>query len=221
MRQAAYPAQAGWVRGLGTLGREARQRGWKFYVIILSYLDGTEIQFSYVSKGKWIFVADIQNIVFAFSDNEGYTMNNGFLSYIGKNENTIAYKGESYLGKAEYFFSSNHELLNVKLLNGTIYVYRKAVPGSQTKSTYVGDRNSDSSGKTDGTVVPSINIYNIDRYDLKNDDRENFKVDKLCYNFFGYIPFCESFVLLLWCDITKTTSGADGRAGERETKLFY
>lgn len=112
------------------------------------------------------------------SDNEEYTMNNGFLSYIGKNENTIAYKGESYWGKAEYFFSSNHELLNVKLLNGTIYVYRKAVPGSQTKSTYVGDRNSDSSGKTDGTVVPSINIYNIDRYDLKNDDRENFKVDE-------------------------------------------
>lgn len=39
----------------------------------LTLLDGTKIQFSYVSKGKWIFVADIQNIVFAFSDNEDKT----------------------------------------------------------------------------------------------------------------------------------------------------
>lgn len=71
------------------------------------------------------------------SDKRGFTENNGFLEYKYTANNIRNYYGDSWFGKAYYYFSSDCSRLNIKQeSSGTIYVYaRKTAPAGVTKSS--------------------------------------------------------------------------------------
>lgn len=60
------------------------------------------------------------------SDREGYTVNNGFLKYIQKNNDILVYYGNSYWGTCYYYFNSSRDRLNVKT-DKKVYVYERVV----------------------------------------------------------------------------------------------
>lgn len=71
------------------------------------------------------------------SDNKGFSENNGFLEY-KRTENSIRnYYGDSWFGKAYYYFSTDLGRLNIKVeSSGNIYVYaRRTAPAGVTKSS--------------------------------------------------------------------------------------
>ena len=58
------------------------------------------------------------------SDSKGYAKTGGFISFT-KNENNLhCYYGDSYWGKAHYYFSSDYSRLNVKT-DDKVYVYQR------------------------------------------------------------------------------------------------
>ena len=71
------------------------------------------------------------------SDSEGCTMNHGLLKLHYKGNDKILYNGESYWGTAEYVFSSDYELLNVRA-GDCVYIYKKSGNPTQRVSTYCG-----------------------------------------------------------------------------------
>lgn len=71
------------------------------------------------------------------SDSEGCTMNHGLLKLHYKGNDKILYKGESYWGTAEYVFSGDYELLNVRA-GDCVYIYKKSGNPMQRVSTYCG-----------------------------------------------------------------------------------
>ena len=70
------------------------------------------------------------------SDKDGYTMNNGFQEFLSKGVNGSAYTGSSYYGHADYYFSPDYSLLNVKTDRGMTFVYHRTASGGKEKSTY-------------------------------------------------------------------------------------
>lgn len=71
------------------------------------------------------------------SDNNGFTENNGFLEYKRTANNIRNYYGDSWFGKAYYYFSTDFGRLNIKVeSSGNVYVYaRKIAPAGVTKSS--------------------------------------------------------------------------------------
>lgn len=71
------------------------------------------------------------------SDNKGFTENNGFLEYKRTANGIRNYYGDSWFGRAYYYFSTDLGRLNVKIeSSGNIYVYaRKSAPAGVTKSS--------------------------------------------------------------------------------------
>lgn len=71
------------------------------------------------------------------SDNEGYTVDNGFLKYIKTKNHIRVYWGDSYWGKAYYHVSENLDRINVKLVGeNKIYVYSRSAPTNAKTSYY-------------------------------------------------------------------------------------
>ncbi len=71
------------------------------------------------------------------SDKDGYTVNNGFLKYVQKGNGILVYYGNSYWGKAYYYFKEDRSRLNVQIEeSGEVYVYTKfiALAGVETSS---------------------------------------------------------------------------------------
>lgn len=107
------------------------------------------------------------------SDKNGYTENNGFIEYKRTENNIRNYYGDSYFGKAYYYFSTDYSRLNIKEEStGKTYVYiKKTIPSgnvvsSHKKSNYtpalipptpidtdnIWDSNSNSSGSNNSST---------------------------------------------------------------------
>ncbi len=71
------------------------------------------------------------------SDIKGFTENNGFLEYKRTVNSIRNYYGDSWFGKAYYYFSTDLRRLNIKVEStGNVYVYaRKTAPSGVTKSS--------------------------------------------------------------------------------------
>ncbi len=60
------------------------------------------------------------------SDKKGFDEKFGFRTYLSTNNDIKSYYGDSYFGKAYYYFSSDFNRLNIKIeSSGVIYVYNK------------------------------------------------------------------------------------------------
>ena len=99
------------------------------------------------------------------SDKDGFSMNHGFLKYLGSNSKGILYQGQSYWGTADYQFTPDYSVLNVRDKHGVIYVYHLASPNGQRESTYYSVRRTPSpSGGTN--VIPANSSTSSDDFDL-------------------------------------------------------
>ena len=95
------------------------------------------------------------------SDRDGYSENNGTLKHEATARGVMSYYGNSYFGKAHYYFSTDYATLNIVSDNSDkTYVYaKKTAPAGVTKSSRgKGDASSTSNGSSASPVyVPPIN----------------------------------------------------------------
>lgn len=62
------------------------------------------------------------------SDKKGYSVNNGVLKYTSRKGNIYSYSGSSYWGEAHYFVSLKRDRINIRVADGTVYVYERRTP---------------------------------------------------------------------------------------------
>ena len=114
--------------------------------------DGHFITFSKGSDGKGTCYD---------SDEEGYSENNGTLKHEATARGVMSYYGNSYFGKAHYYFSTDYATLNIVSDNSDkTYVYtKKTAPASVTKSSRgKANASSSSNGSSASPVyVPPVN----------------------------------------------------------------
>ena len=94
------------------------------------------------------------------SDKNGYTENTGFREYKRTENNIRNYYGDSYFGKAYYYFSADYSRLNIKEENsGKIYVYlKKTAPADFVVSS----RKKSTSTPIVAPIVPPISNNSLD-----------------------------------------------------------
>ena len=110
--------------------------------------DGHFITFSKGSDGKGTCYD---------SDKNGYSENNGTLRHEATARGVMSYYGNSYFGKAHYYFSTDYATLNIVSDNGgKTYVYaKKTAPAGVTKSSR--SKENASSSSNGPVYVPSVN----------------------------------------------------------------
>lgn len=95
------------------------------------------------------------------SDKNGFTENNGTLKHEATAKGVMSYYGNSYFGKAHYYFSTDYSTLNIVCDNsGKTYVYAmKTAPSGVTKSSRSKANASSSSHNNSGSAVymPPVN----------------------------------------------------------------
>ena len=114
--------------------------------------DGHFITFSKGSDGKGTCYD---------SDKNGYSENNGTLKHEATARGVMSYYGNSYFGKAHYYFSTDYATLNIVSDNSDkTYVYaKKTAPAGVTKSSR-GRANASSSSDVSSAspaYVPPVN----------------------------------------------------------------
>jgi len=63
------------------------------------------------------------------SNKDGQSVNNGSLKYINQNPQGLhVYEGDTYWGKANYYFNGDFTRLNIRTANGITYIYVKETP---------------------------------------------------------------------------------------------
>lgn len=81
-------------------------------------------------SGEWLFLSLSGDVCYD-SDNNGFTVNNGYLRKKDKNSEFTIYEGESYHGYCNYIIKNDYSKLNiVDIANNVIYVYEHCVPSS-------------------------------------------------------------------------------------------
>ncbi len=109
----------------------------------------------------------------------GHTVNNGFLNYLGLDNNIHVYSGESYWGQAYYFFDRDYQRLNIKPSNGNVtYVYDVgSAPASITTSSKIKfhDHNA-------GTSLIPVPVPDLTVPENRSPVRESRLVRKQCTN---------------------------------------
>jgi len=94
-----------------------------YYKQILKVSNGEKFQGDF--SGQFIYFNDKGCYD---ADREGFTVNNGFLEYKSDALGYQTYEGNSFWGKAVYYFLSDYSRLNIKIeSNNTVYVYERAV----------------------------------------------------------------------------------------------
>lgn len=95
------------------------------------------------------------------SDKSGYTENHGTLKHEATANGVMSYYGNSYFGKAHYYFSTDYATLNIVSDNGDrTYVYaKKNAPAGVTKSSRSKENASSSSNSISvlPVYVPPVN----------------------------------------------------------------
>lgn len=76
------------------------------------------------------------------SDKEGYSVNNGFLSYVFENDKFATYQGESYWGTAQYRVSFDKSRINVVLPDKILVYVRTRHPSDQQTSSLIKQRKN-------------------------------------------------------------------------------
>jgi hypothetical protein len=72
------------------------------------------------------------------SDKNGIQAGDGFLAYQGADNNVHIYNGDTYWGKAHYYFYNDFTRINIITSDGVIYVYEKTTPpANAVTSAYV------------------------------------------------------------------------------------
>jgi hypothetical protein len=72
------------------------------------------------------------------SDKNGIQAGDGFLAYQGVDNNIHIYNGDTYWGKAHYYFYNDFARINIIASDGVIYVYEKTTPPTNAvNSAYV------------------------------------------------------------------------------------
>lgn len=81
-------------------------------------------------NGEWLFLSLSGDICYD-SDNNGFTVNNGYLKKKKRDSGFTIYEGESYHGYCSYIIKNDYSKLNVvDIANNTIYVYEQCIPPS-------------------------------------------------------------------------------------------
>lgn len=92
------------------------------------------------------------------SDKEGFSEDTGFRKYEGASNNILSYYGDSYYGKAHYYFSDDKSRLNIiPDSRDEVYVYVQRPIHPNTKSTRSRNKGTPSSA-SNGLVAPPIII---------------------------------------------------------------
>lgn len=86
------------------------------------------------------------------SDNQGYSVNNGFLSYVFENKKFATYQGESYWGSCQYRVSLDKSRINIVLDDKVLVYVRTQFPTGQLTSSLIKRKNK-GGGES---VVPDI-----------------------------------------------------------------
>lgn len=142
-------------------------------VILIWFIPGVSAQTYYYEKvaevrngAKTVASGDGHFITFTDkgcydSDNKGFTENNGFLEYKRTANGIRNYYGDSWFGKAYYYFSTDLQRLNIKVEStGKIYVYaRKTAPAGVAKSSR--NKTSGNSVPASPSVSPAISIGSV------------------------------------------------------------
>lgn len=91
------------------------------------------------------------------SDVKGFTEDFGFREYKTTSSGIQNFYGDSYFGKAYYYFNSDRSRMNIKKeSDGTIYIYTKrTAPAGITKSTRKKASDAGYSGPMSPIVIPS------------------------------------------------------------------
>ncbi len=113
---------------------------------------------STIAQGKGgQFISFYKDICYD-SDNKGVSVNNGQMERTTQSEGGyLMYKGSSYWGKVNYYFSSSLDKLVVSKSDGTTYLYQRATaPSGVTTCSLI---KSKSSGGSSSGYMPST-YYN-------------------------------------------------------------